>query len=363
MPEVLAPSLDSGAFVMTLAGAAGGLRAVRPVGGVIDPILTWDAVSGDTTLTPPIGSAVGGGTRAIVVNAPSMLLSAPAGVAAQFTIGRGVQGAVLVLNGLTGTGASYIRFQSGGVNKWAVGRGASGGSDNYEFYNYTRPGMDGSIDAAVGVLTWQRPIVGTQLTINSTSGAGMLRVGVGVDYAYAGGQGFEVTFDATGGAGYGANTGMIVSYARGVGAGYRQLAVESSTLYLNNQSAGPVVVGVSPSGAGLVRVGGTINATAYSVNGNPALSGALANYTQLVAPSGNNKILLGNASIPTIFYETDTHSFYNGAGTAEFARVDGASGGADFTALMVLLNGGALTRVRMTAVGGAVPAGNRTLYV
>lgn len=437
--EIVAPVQEVGSIVLSSPLTAVGLK--RPAGGIVDPFLVWDTIQGTVTLSAPVGSAVGGGTRGFVIgtNLTVVSLTSQYGlVVGKGTAGAGVTASVrhvddsgavrwaagilgsagardwvvydlvagltrLAIDAATGFGKFYgsewqvtppaggaiTRIKAAnasavlyldqnsvgghastiylvnGVAKWGLGMGTGQGTLSYDFYNYMRPGLDGYIEPSVGTFVWLRPVVigPSPLVVQSTSGAGMVRIGVGVDASYSAGQGFEFTFDAAGSGGYGANTAILNSFARGAGGGQRQLAIEASTLYLNNVSGGVVVVGVTIGGTGTLRVGGTgINATAYRINDRPFLDGSNVNYTMLIAPTGNNKILIGNALVPTIYYESETHSFFNSTAISELARLSSTFAAGE-TPLFLQLDTGVVTRVKLTAVGGAVPAGNRTLYV
>lgn len=72
MPEIAAPTEEVGALILSIAGS--GIGAKR-ASGTVDNVLAWDAASGDITITPPVGTDVGGGTRLVRINGPAVATS------------------------------------------------------------------------------------------------------------------------------------------------------------------------------------------------------------------------------------------------------------------------------------------------
>lgn len=258
MPEILNPTQEIGALVLTLPATAVGAKRM----GAVDVIVSWDPASGDLSLTPPVGTDVGGGSRRVVIPRAQILGSVEYGSPTSV-------GTTVVFDSIVGSYA-MLQFNAGGSPKWFLGRGPADHTNNFQLYDLTAGRT--VINAVVGgALAFGAPVVCASSLDVRDAAAGVV-VGYGYSRLF-----FRSNLDGTTrvqwkiGTQDSVNNAWELSYSaatiadpRAVGSWTRAITVDSSS----------VVLGADPGGTQFLRVGGGMGALGYTLY--QGIGGALA---------------------------------------------------------------------------------------
>jgi len=298
--------------------------------------------------------------------------------------------------------AAYVAFATAGVVKWALGRGAANGSDDFQLYNQVLGSLAVGVDISTNALTLSAPSItwagqvlnlGTgQLTLNrSTAGplqlafaqGGTTRAyiinpatdsigfytGGGVPMLLAASSGVVIGTDP--GATYPLRVGGLARFGAGgvlvdIGPAATQGLVGTNSnhplaLFTNGLNRvvigtdGSVVIGADPGLGGILRVGGQITARTMALQENA--NTVSLNINNTAALSFGIHVSAGGTGGNFIA------SFANYL-TVEKVTIDEGLGGANATALLLWANAlGSQGRVFTGPVGSGPGGVGRVLYL